>query len=93
MGLVYNNQVPPFLPQFCLQFLVAAELVEAGDDDVHFLQCVAGARRRNPVFGEQLERQTKGRITLILPLLNQVAGRNLRAAIQVAAQQQFNKEE
>jgi hypothetical protein len=95
VGLVADHQVPAAVGglELLLHLLVARELVEAGDDQVGFEEPVAGARRFELVVGEDLERQVKAPIQLVLPLLGEAAGADDQAALQVAAGDQLLDQE
>ena len=59
--LVAHNEVPAAAGgrEFCLHLLVAAQLVEPGEDQVVLDKPIAGARRLQLVVGQDLERQVK----------------------------------
>ena len=73
----------------CLSFawsvFVAAELVEAADDQVVLLEPVARAGRFELVVRQDLERQVEAAVQFVLPLLGEIAGADDQAALQVAA--------
>ena len=68
---------------------VAAELVEAADDQVVLLEPVAGSGRFQLVVRHDLERQMEPAVQFVLPLLGQVAGADDHATLQVATDIEF----
>ena len=77
---VADDEIPAAVGrlQLLLHVLVARELVEPGDDEVCFQEPVAGAGGLELVVGENLERQMKAAIQLVLPLFGQAAGQTTR---------------
>ena len=76
-----------------LEILVAAEHVEAGDPQSSLVEGVAGAARLDPVTRQDSEFEVELLRQLVLPLLDQVAGRDHEAAFEVAADQQLLDQE
>ena len=89
MGFVADDQVPVGLLQLGLDVLVAAELVEAADDQRVFVEPVSGAGRFELVIGHDLEGKWNRRSSLVLPLLDQVPGAHNEAPLQVASGDQL----
>ena len=87
--LVHDHEVPVGLLDVLLQILIAAHLVQPGDDQGHFLQGIAGAGGGDTVVGQDLEGQLKSQEQFVLPLLGEVAGTDDQAALQVATQHQL----
>ena len=79
--------------QLLLHVLVAAQLVEPGDDEVVLQEPVAGAGRFELVVGQDLERQMEAAVELVLPLLGEAARADDQAALQVAAGDQLLDEQ
>ena len=93
MGFVDHDQVPVGRLELGLHVLVARELVETADDQIVLLEPVAGAGRFQLVVGQDVERKMELLVELLLPLLDQAAGADDHAAMDVAAQQQFLDEQ
>jgi hypothetical protein len=72
-----------------LEVLVAAQHVEAGDPEARRVEGIAGAARLDPVAGQDRELEVKLLRELVLPLLDQVAGRDHEATFRVTADQQL----
>ena len=89
VGLVADDQVPVGLLELGLDVLVAAQLVEPADGQGVLLEPVAGAGRFELVVGHDLERQVEPAVQFVLPLLDEVAGADDQAALQVAAGHQL----
>ncbi len=88
--LVADHEVPFARGQeLRLEVLVAAQHVEARDPEARLVERVAGAACLDPVAGEDREFEVELLGELILPLLDQVAGRNHEATFQVAPDQQL----
>ena len=79
--------------QLGLEVLVAAQHVEAGDPEAALVEGVAGAARLDPIAGQDLEVEVELLGQLVLPLLDQAAGRDDEAALEVAADQQLLDQE
>ena len=91
VGFVANHQVPAAIRslQLLLYLFIAREFVQPGDDQVGLHEPVAGTRRFQLVIGQNLERQVKAPVQLVLPLLGQAAGAHDQAALQVTAGDQL----
>ena len=76
VGLVHHNQIPLSLGQQLLVFLVARELVQAGNQAVLFGKVVAAVALLLFFAAEQLEVQAELLAQFVLPLLCQGAGRD-----------------
>ena len=88
--LVADHEVPlAGGEELGLEVLVAAQHVEARDPEVGLIEGVADAARLDPVAGEDREVEVELLRQLVLPLLDQVAGRGHEAALEVAADQQL----
>ena len=72
-----------------LQIFAAGQFVQPGDGEIVFQEPIAGAGRFQLVVGEDVERQLKAAMQLVLPLLGQAPGAYDQAALQVAAHDQF----
>ena len=84
VGFVADDEVPVGLFELLLEVLVAAELVEPADDEVVFLEPVAGPRRLQLVVGHDFEGQMEAAVHFILPLFGEVAGADDHAPPEVA---------
>ena len=93
VGFVHYHQIPFFAPrglfQFRLQFLVAGQLVQAGDEQVFFQERVGGEGRLHHLPGENLKAQVELVVQLLLPLLHQRTGGHHQATEQGAPQHQL----
>ena len=91
VGLVADHQVVAAIPgaQLGLDLLVAGQLVQPRDGQVVFQEPVAAARRLQLVVGQDVERQIEAAVQLVLPLLDQAAGADDQAALQIAARDQL----
>ena len=76
-----------------LEVLVAAQHVETGDPEAGFVERIAGAARLDPVARQDSEFEVELLVEFVLPLLDQVAGRDHEAAFEVAADQQLLDQE
>ena len=86
VGLVEDDEVPVRgVVEDELEVLVAAELVQAGDEQVAVGERVARRRALDPVAGEDVEVEVELLGELRLPLLDERAGGDDEAAPQVAA--------
>jgi hypothetical protein len=92
--LVDNDEVPVGTVglQLLLPVLLAGELVEARDHEVVLGERVAGLRRLDERLREDVEAEPELLGQLGLPLLDEAAGRDDQAALQVSAQHQFADE-
>ncbi len=72
-----------------LEVLVAAQHVEPRDPEARLVEGIAGAARLDPVAREDREVEVELLGQLVLPLLDQVAGRDHKAAFEVAPDQQL----
>ena len=86
MSLVADHEVPATVrrAELGLHVLVARELVEPGDGEIVLQEPIAGARSLQLVVGDNFERQLELSRQLVLPLLDQAAGADDEAALQVA---------
>src|SRR5690606_12108778 len=62
---------------------------ETGDDEVRLEEPVSGTGSFKLVVGQDLERQIKPSVQLVLPLLSKTAGAHDKATLQVAASDQL----
>ena len=88
MGFVADDQVPIGLLELGLGVFVPAQLVEPANGQWRFVEPVAGAGGLQSVVGHDLERQVKLAVEFVLPLLDEIAGADDEAALQVATGQQ-----
>ncbi len=79
--------------ELLLHVLVARELVEARDGEVVLEEPVAGAGGLELVVGQDLERQMEAPVEFVLPLLDEAAGADDQAALEVAAGDQLLDEQ
>ena len=90
MRLVDDHQVPVGLLELVLEVVGAGKLVHPRDEQVvpgeDMLPSGLGV---GELAGEQLERQAELLPQFVLPLLDQPAGRDDQAALQVAAEHQL----
>ena len=93
VGLVADDEVPVRLLQLGLDVLVAAELVEAADGQRVLREPVPGPGRFQRVVGQDLERELEAAVQLVLPLLDETAGADDQAAVQVAPRDQLLDEQ
>ena len=70
VGLVADHKIPAAVRrgQLGLDILVAAQLVEPGNDEIVLKEPVPGAGGLQFVVGEDLEREVKPAVQLVLPL-------------------------
>ena len=87
MRLITHHEIPPALrrPQLLLNILVTRELVQPGDDQVRLQEPVARSGRLQLVVRQDLERQLKPTVQLVLPLLGQATGADDQASLQIAS--------
>ncbi len=71
MSLVHHHEIPLCTTEFLLQFLVAGELVEPGDQQGMVIERVAAERLFREVVREDGELKAELLIHLILPLLHE----------------------
>ena len=90
--LIDHDQVPLALPELVLQVLAAGQLVQAGDQQVVFLEGVDAGGLVH-LAGEDGELDAELLVELVLPLLRQAAGGHDQHAPGVGAHQQFANEE
>ena len=87
--LVDDHEVPLGLRKLGLQVLVARELIHARDEQRVLLE------RRRPEHGlaelrrEDLEREPELQVQLVLPLVDETAGRDDQAALDVLAEDEL----
>jgi len=93
VGLVTDDEIPVGLLQLGLDVLVAAELVESGDDERVFVEPVAGPGGFELVVGHDLEGQVEPAVEFVLPLLDKVAWADDEASLQVTPGDQLLDEE
>ena len=91
VGLIADDKIPPAVRrlQLGLQILVARQHVQARDDQRRLQKPVPGACRFQLVAGQNLERQVKPAVQLVLPLLGEASGTDHEAAFQIAAGDQL----
>ena len=89
--LVDDDEVPLGLGELGLQLLVAGELVHPGDQQRVRARTTTGVdvRRRSSCGREEVEPQPELEEQLVLPLLDQAAGRDDQAPLDVVAEQQL----
>jgi len=85
VGLVADHEVPAAIGrlELLLHIFVARELVEAGDHQVGFQEPVSSAGCLELVIGQNLEREVKPAVELVLPLLGQAPRASDQAPLQV----------
>ena len=93
VGFVADDQVPVGLLELGLGILVAAELVETANGQGVLAEPVAGSCGFERVIGHDLERQVEPAVEFVLPLLDEIAGANDQAPLQVAAGDQLLDEQ
>ena len=93
VGLVHHNQIPLGLGQQLLVFLVARELVQAGNQAVLFGKVVAAVALLLFFAAEQLEVQAELLAQFVLPLLCQGAGRDDEHAPGIGTQGHFSDQQ
>ena len=95
VGFVADDQVPAAVggAELGLDVFVAGELVEAGDGEVVLDEPVAGAGGFELVVGDDVEGELEFAGEFVLPLLDEAAGADDEAALEVAAGDEFLDEE
>ena len=88
--LITDHQIPLARgEQLRLEVLVSAQHVETGDPEPGLIERIAAPARLDAIAGQDGEIEVELLGQLVLPLLDQVAGRHYEAALQVAADQQL----
>lgn len=80
VGLVNHYEVPVGIPEPLLQILVAGKMVEAGNEQVFLGKWVVAVARLDEVAGEDLEAHAELLGKLVLPLGDQPAWSDNKAA-------------
>jgi hypothetical protein len=82
---VANDQVPTAVggSELRLHIFITAELVEPRDDEIIFEKPIPCSRGFKLVVGQNVERQMKTPIKLVLPLLRKTPRANDEAPLQV----------
>lgn len=89
MGLVHDDQIVlRGAEELLLELVAPTEHVEADDHERVLFEGVAH-RGLDVVAGEDGERESKLHAELVLPLLDEVAGRDDEATLQVAPNHEF----
>ena len=93
VGFINNDQIP-FIgsDKLLLEVFVAGQNIKPGNQAVFFVKNIAGSGRLDRAPCQDFEIQTELVPEFILPLLDQTAGRNNEASIQIAAGSQFPDE-
>ena len=89
MSLIADDQVPIGLLELGLDVLVAAQLVEATDDERVLVEPVAGPGCFELVVGHDLERKVEPAVQLVLPLLDEAPRAHDQATLQVPSGHQL----
>ena len=91
MGFIADHQIPTTIGrlQLLLDIFITRKFIKPSDHQIGFEKPVTGTSRFQFIIGENLKRQLKAPIELILPLLGQTAGTDYQATFQVAAGNQF----
>ena len=87
--LVDDHQVPVGVLELVLEVVGTGKLVHPRDEQVMPGEDIAVGLGVGELAGEQLERQAELLPQLVLPLLDQPAGRDDQAALQVAAEHEL----
>src|SRR5580658_10323274 len=95
MCFVADNKIPPTVwrAQLLLHVLVPRELVQPGYAEICFREPIPGASSLKFVIGQNLERQMKPTIKLILPLLCEASWTHDKTALQIAPGDEFLNEQ
>ena len=89
MGFVHHNQVPAGSNQPVLEIVTAGQLVEPGDQEVLFVEGIAGACALHHVVGEDSEVEMEPLPQLVLPLHHKGSRRHDENSFCVAADGQL----
>jgi len=87
--LVDDDQVPLSASELGEQIIVAAKLIHAGDQMRMLLEGGSAEHCLTELRREDLEGETELQVKLVLPLLNQAAGSNDQAPLDILAQDQL----
>ena len=89
--LVAHDQIPAPVGhrQLGLHILVAAQLVETGDDEIVLHEPITRACRLQFVVGQDFEREVETTVKLVLPLFRKAARAHDKAPLKVAARNQL----
>jgi hypothetical protein len=83
--LVATQASPQSDAQLLLHILVAGKLVQPGNDEICFQKPVSRACSFELVIGQNLKRQMKATIKLILPLLREASWTDNKTALEIAS--------
>ena len=95
ISLVAHDEIPPAIRslQLLLNVFVAGELIQPGNNEIGFQEPVPCARGFELVVRQDVERQLKPALKLILPLLGETAGTDDQTPLQIPASDQLLDEQ
>lgn len=93
VSFVADDQIPVGLLELLLKVFVTAQFIEAADDEVVLLEPVARSGRFQLVVRHNLKRQMEPAFHFVLPLLGQIAGADDHAALEIATDVEFLRQQ